>query len=145
MDQLARLFYHAPKFVVLDEATSAVSNDVEALFYASAREAGMTLITVSHRPSLFKYHRYLLKIGEGENGTGYEFIRIGALEGDEDGEEGLKKTVDVEIRTLETYLNGAEMMAKRLKEINAELKLGSGGSSGTPAGVVDSGVRRTLF
>ncbi|ORY46787.1 hypothetical protein BCR33DRAFT_753456 [Rhizoclosmatium globosum] len=63
--QLARLFYHSPRFVVLDEATSAVSSDVEALLYNSCKEAGMTVITISHRPTLFKYHSFMLKLGEG--------------------------------------------------------------------------------
>ena len=60
--QLARLFYHKPKFVILDEATSAVSNDVEALLYSAAKEAGITVVTISHRPGLLKYHNYLLCI-----------------------------------------------------------------------------------
>ena len=46
---MARMFYHSPRFVILDEATSAVSNDVEALLYSSARDAGITIITISHR------------------------------------------------------------------------------------------------
>ena len=38
--------------------------------YTQAREMGITLFTVSHRTSLFKYHEFLLKFdGEG----GYEF------------------------------------------------------------------------
>jgi ATP-binding cassette subfamily D (ALD) protein 3 len=41
--------------------------------YTRARETGITLFTVSHRTSLFKYHEYLLRFdGEG----GYEFKRL---------------------------------------------------------------------
>ncbi|KAG1446242.1 hypothetical protein G6F56_009637 [Rhizopus delemar] len=46
---MARLFYHKPQFAILDECTSAVSVDIEALMYEHARKVGITLFTVSHR------------------------------------------------------------------------------------------------
>lgn len=58
---MARLFYHQPLFAILDECTSAMSMDVEAELYKKAKELGITLFTVSHRSSLFKYHEYMLK------------------------------------------------------------------------------------
>ncbi|ORZ35069.1 ABC transporter transmembrane region 2-domain-containing protein [Catenaria anguillulae PL171] len=70
---MARLFYNKPSFAILDECTSAVSVDVEGIMYTYAREVGITLFTVSHRTSLFKYHEYLLRFdGEG----GYEFTHL---------------------------------------------------------------------
>ena len=64
---MARLFYHKPLFAILDECTSAVSLDIEAIMYNYSKELGITLITVSHRPTLWKYHDYLLRMdGEGE-------------------------------------------------------------------------------
>lgn len=63
---MARLFYWKPRFTILDECTSDVSPDVEQFIYDHARELDMTLITVSHKDSLRKYHDYLLSLdGEG--------------------------------------------------------------------------------
>ncbi|ETV69807.1 hypothetical protein, variant [Aphanomyces astaci] len=58
---MARLFYHAPQFAILDECTSAVSVDVEGLMYSYCKKQNITLFTVSHRQSLWKYHDYVLQ------------------------------------------------------------------------------------
>ncbi len=63
---LARMFYHGPTFAIVDECTSAVSVDVESLLYECSRKLGITLVTISHRQTLYKYHDYLLKFaGDG--------------------------------------------------------------------------------
>lgn len=70
---MARLFYHAPQFAILDECTSAVSVDVEGKMYQYCREADITLFTVSHRKSLWTHHEYYLQFdGRGH----YEFKPI---------------------------------------------------------------------
>ncbi|KAI9499108.1 ABC transporter transmembrane region 2-domain-containing protein [Zychaea mexicana] len=70
---MARLFYHKPQFAILDECTSAVSVDIEAIMYEHARKLGITLFTVSHRTSLVRHHEYLLRFdGEGH----YEFREL---------------------------------------------------------------------
>ncbi|XP_042145292.1 ATP-binding cassette sub-family D member 3 [Ixodes scapularis] len=70
---MARLFYRQPQFAILDECTSAVSVDVEGSMYQYCRQAGITLFTVSHRKSLWKYHEYCLYMdGRG----GYQFKEI---------------------------------------------------------------------
>jgi len=70
---MARLFVHRPQFAILDECTSAVSVDVEGMMYTHCKELGITLFTVSHRKSLWKYHEYVLQFdGRGS----YEFKQI---------------------------------------------------------------------
>lgn len=58
---MARLFYHKPKFAILDECTSAVSIDIEGKMYSHAKSLEITLITVSHRRTLWKFHDYILR------------------------------------------------------------------------------------
>uniref|UniRef100_A0A7S1TGE9 Probable ATP-dependent transporter ycf16 n=1 Tax=Compsopogon caeruleus TaxID=31354 RepID=A0A7S1TGE9_9RHOD len=70
---MARLFFHRPAFAILDECTSAVSMDVEDFLYTRAKELGTSLITISHRFSIWKHHEKLLRFdGMG----GYEFRDI---------------------------------------------------------------------
>ncbi|KAJ3021785.1 hypothetical protein HKX48_007756 [Thoreauomyces humboldtii] len=117
--QLARLFYHHPKFAVLDEATSAVSADVEALLYSHAKEAKITLITISHRPSLFRYHSRLLRVGEGASGLDWEWENIGAAA----KSNTVSPSIASEIVRLEQAVRGVDLLKKRLGEVNKELGL----------------------
>ncbi|CAG9321444.1 ABCD3_1 [Blepharisma stoltei] len=70
---ISRVLYHLPKFAILDDCTSAISMDIEGDIYQTLKNKGITLITVSHRDSLMKYHNYILKFdGEG----GWNFYKI---------------------------------------------------------------------
>ncbi|EIW72866.1 hypothetical protein TREMEDRAFT_67105 [Tremella mesenterica DSM 1558] len=72
---MARLFYHRPKYAILDECTSAVTLEIEKTMYDHATNLGITLMTVSHRPSLWKYHSMVLQYdGMG----GYVFTELDA-------------------------------------------------------------------
>lgn len=122
--QLARVFYHLPRFVVLDEATSAVSADVESLLYSHCKSSEITVITISHRPSLFKYHNYLLRVGEGDTSDKWIWEKIG-------GDNKFKETIEDEVNRLETKLKGIEALKLRLNDINKELALSTAPSAET--------------
>ncbi|GAA6049196.1 hypothetical protein JCM3770_003305 [Rhodotorula araucariae] len=108
---MARLFYHLPKYGVLDECTSAVSTDVEGSMYQHAKDLGITLVTISHRPSLFKHHMYLLRL-TGEEGK-WELTQIG------EAEQTL--SFQKEIDSLQAKLAEVETWKTRLGEIDRQL------------------------
>ncbi|KLO20044.1 hypothetical protein SCHPADRAFT_992162 [Schizopora paradoxa] len=103
----ARLFYHTPKFAILDEATSLVPLDMETKMMEYATQRGITLLTVSHRPSLWKYHSMILHYdGQG----GYVFTKL-------DAEKRL--ALQDEKQALETRLLEVPKMKARLEELRA--------------------------
>ena len=72
---MARLFYHAPRYAILDECTSSVTAEIERVMYERAKALGITLMTVSHRRSLWKYHSHILQF---DGNGGYTFTRLDA-------------------------------------------------------------------
>jgi ATP-binding cassette subfamily D (ALD) long-chain fatty acid import protein len=111
---MARLFYHEPRYAFIDEGTSAVSSDVEGLLYERAKERGITLITISTRVSLKRYHTFNLTLGLGADGMGWEFDRIGT--------EKEKMGVEKELRELRKRLDDVDQLKRRRQEIDDELK-----------------------
>ncbi|KAI8854629.1 ABC transporter transmembrane region 2-domain-containing protein [Chytridium lagenaria] len=104
---MARLFYHRPRYAILDECTSSVSMDIEKIMYTHAQRLGISLITVSHRPSLWKYHNWILQYdGQG----GYVFTEL-------DAERRL--ALQEEKNLIEQKLVEVPKLEKRLKELYA--------------------------
>ncbi|XP_066356803.1 ABC transporter D family member 1-like [Miscanthus floridulus] len=71
---MARLFYHKPKFAILDECTSAVTTDMEERFCKKVRAMGTSCITISHRPALVAFHDIVLSL-DGEGGWNVQHRR----------------------------------------------------------------------
>lgn len=92
---MARLFYHHPKFAILDECTSSVSLEIETIMYTHAKELGTSLLTVSHRPSLWKYHNLILQF---DGAGGYVFTDLDAESRLQLEEEKLK--LDLNLRSV---------------------------------------------
>ncbi|KAJ4163757.1 hypothetical protein LMH87_005465 [Akanthomyces muscarius] len=109
----ARLLYHEPKYAIIDEGTSAVSSDVEGLLYEMCKEKGITLITISTRASLKKYHTYNLVLGQGETGDEWEFDRIGT--------EREKLQVEKELQEIRERLAQVDEWKQRREDIDKEL------------------------
>lgn len=63
----ARIMFHRPRFVVLDEATNAISADMEDYLFNMLKRYRFNFITISQRPSLIKYHDFLLEISAGDS------------------------------------------------------------------------------
>ena len=63
----ARILINQPRYVVLDEATSALDLGNEASLYQHLLNTKTTFVSVGHRTSLIKYHRWLLEMQEGEH------------------------------------------------------------------------------
>jgi vitamin B12/bleomycin/antimicrobial peptide transport system ATP-binding/permease protein len=59
----ARALFAKPRFIILDEATSALDSKNEELLYQKLLESGATLISVSHRLNILKYHVHVLELG----------------------------------------------------------------------------------
>ncbi|KAI9724228.1 MAG: hypothetical protein M1828_003973 [Chrysothrix sp. TS-e1954] len=101
----ARLFYNKPKYAILDECTSSLTLEIERIIYEKAKELGITLITVSHRKSLWRYHTRLLQFdGQGN----YIFTEL-------DAEKRLK--LEEEREELELQLRGIPEIERRIAEL----------------------------
>lgn len=103
----ARLFYHQPKYAILDECTSSVTAEVEKIMYDEAKRLGITLMTVSHRRSLWRYHGWILQFdGQG----GYVFTKL-------DAEKRLQ--LEDEKDELDVQLRAVPEIEKRIAELEA--------------------------
>jgi len=102
---MARLFYHRPRYAILDECTSSVTLETEKVMYDNAKALGITLMTVSHRRSLWKYHSRILQFdGQGN----YVFTKL-------DAERRLE--LEDEKEDLEVLLRQVPEIERRIDEL----------------------------
>ncbi|KAI8630788.1 ABC transporter transmembrane region 2-domain-containing protein [Xylariaceae sp. FL1651] len=104
---MARLFYHKPRYAILDECTSSVTLETEKVMYDNAKALGITLMTVSHRRSLWKYHSKILQFdGQGN----FVFTKL-------DAEKRLQ--LEDEKEDLEVLLRQVPEIERRIGELTA--------------------------
>mmetsp|Transcript_22235 Transcript_22235/g.75493 ORF Transcript_22235/g.75493 Transcript_22235/m.75493 type:complete len:659 (-) Transcript_22235:114-2090(-) len=65
---LARLLFHAPRFAILDEATSAMTIEGEAKLYDEILAQGTTVFSIAHRKELRRFHQ--TRVDLAADGTG---------------------------------------------------------------------------
>ena len=65
---IARAFYHDPEILILDEATSAIDEEVEKDFIDNLLEIGKnkTIIIISHRSSTIENCDEIFKVEDGK-------------------------------------------------------------------------------
>ncbi len=65
----ARVVLARPRLVLMDESTSALDTQNERLLYKALKDAGVTYVSVGHRPTLLQYHeKVLLLMGDAAGG-----------------------------------------------------------------------------
>ncbi|PVU87587.1 hypothetical protein BB559_005976 [Furculomyces boomerangus] len=58
---IARVLYLNPKYAILDESTSSLNPQAESQLYNALIRQGITLISISHRESVYKFHKNCIR------------------------------------------------------------------------------------
>lgn len=116
---MIRLYYHQPKFAVLDECTSSISSDLERECYRIAtKDLKITVLSVCHRTTLWNFHSKILK-----------FKRINENNNTFDNNEGAATTIftnfDPDLRlqrheeliSIDNSLKRSDELSKRLNNL----------------------------
>lgn len=67
---MTRVYYHRPQFAILDECTSAVSDEMRHEMYRQCHELGITVFSVVHQKDLYRHHQRILRF----DGQGHVFF-----------------------------------------------------------------------
>ncbi|KAK9078104.1 hypothetical protein SSX86_002161 [Deinandra increscens subsp. villosa] len=121
---MARLFYHKPRFAILDECTSAVTTDMEERFCSKVRAMGTSCITISHRPALVAFHDVVLSL-DGEGGWKVNYKRE-----DSRAHSGTETEIP-ELKSSETERQSDAMAVQRAFENTRNQDSASSGSKST--------------
>jgi ATP-binding cassette, subfamily D (ALD), peroxisomal long-chain fatty acid import protein len=70
-------------------------------------------VTISHRPTLLKYHQYQLRLGTGDEGYGWELLQLSSAQG--------RMTIEKEIAELEQLMEQVDGWKSRRAEIETAL------------------------
>ncbi|CCD24940.1 ATP-binding cassette long-chain fatty acid transporter PXA1 NDAI_0E01240 [Naumovozyma dairenensis CBS 421] len=110
----ARILFHKPRFIVLDEATNAISQDMEDYLFNILKKYRFNFITISQRPSLIKYHDLLLEISDHNDGT-WQIQTLGT-------DEAIT-SIDHEIESLEKKLKNVNHWETERRELQKSLSV----------------------
>lgn len=110
----ARIMFHKPRFVVLDEATNAISIDMEDYLFNLLKRYRFNFISISQRPSLIKYHDLLLEVSEDKEGS-WNLQTLGT-------EEAIT-SIDNEIEELEKKLENVKKWELERQELQNKLAI----------------------
>jgi ATP-binding cassette subfamily D (ALD) long-chain fatty acid import protein len=110
----ARILFHNKKLVVLDEPTSAISYDFEDILFDMLKKRGFTLVTISNRESLIKYHDYILRLNKND-----EENEISNNNNNNEISDGIFSKIDEDyLRKFETLDNEIEYLQNEINKIN---------------------------
>lgn len=114
---MIRLYYHQPKFAVLDECTSSISSDLERECYRiTVNDLKITVLSVCHRTTLWSFHSKILKfkridennIDEGDGAATTTFSSF---------DPQLRLERHEELITIENSLKRSDELTKRLNAL----------------------------
>lgn len=112
---IARILFHNKRFIVLDESTNAISFDLEDYLYEMLIRKKFTIITLSHRPLLIKYHDYVLEL-KGDDQYEFNYVKNSYNRSNNNSTLYLN-SISREIESLESKLLEKTYLMKRQNEL----------------------------
>lgn len=77
---MTRVLLAQPRVVLMDESTSALDTVNEEALYAQLRQAGISYVSVGHRPTLASFHDTVLRLLPASGGSGNASPRLSSWE-----------------------------------------------------------------